>query len=170
MPNHWIVFGFMAYCCLLARFGVSGDRLGWTVLSWFAFLNLVLNYLILDRIESDWIHVIAAVVDFLTIRTLLALSWNTFGKAQGLLLGGFFLSHLAVFVDINSGSNYVYTHFETLLLALLIGQMTLGANGIKHIYRNLREKSHRLSVAGVHGIELDLDRNRLHKDREEGPK
>lgn len=170
MDRHWLIFLFLAYCGVLARWGVAGDRRGWEVLAWFAFANFSLNWLILDRIDSDWIHVIAAMVDFLTIRTLLALSWNTFGKRQVMILGLFWLSHLAVYVDINIGTNLVYDNYEIYILALLIGQMTLGANGISFIYRNVRAKSHRYAPAWGNGIELDLDCNRLHKDSEEGPK
>ena len=170
MDKHWIVFGFLSYCALLARFGVPSDRRGWSVLAWFAFANFILNWALLDRIDSDWIHVIAAGVEFLTIRTLLVLSWNSFGKRQSLILGLFFACHLGLYVDINSGTSLIYNHYETAILALLVCQMALGFTGIKHVFRNVDRAIFRNRASGVHGFELDLDTRRLHKGREEGEK
>lgn len=168
MDRHWIVFGFLCYCALLARFGLPSDRRGWSVLSWFAFANFILNWALLDRMDSYWIHVIAGVVEFLTIRTLIAVSWNSFGKRQSLILGFFFYFHFALCLDINTGSSMVYDTYKPSILVLLVCQMALGAKGIRHVFRNVDRGLFRHRASGVHGFELDLDTRRLREVRNKG--
>jgi len=127
VDNHWLIFVFLSYCAILARWGIGGDKGVWTVLALSGLFNLSYAGWIED---GNWLVLTAALGEFLTIKAIQMWGWNALGKRQSLILGLLWMVHLFLYLDLNLGTSMVYDRYELIIRLLATAQLILGTNGI----------------------------------------
>jgi len=151
---------FFIACLGLSLIASPRNAQVWRILASISFLNILLNFVALDSIDSKYIPLIAGLFETLTISLIIHRAFCLLGLGQALIIAVAWGIHLALYFDLILGGFIVYVHYESLMLAVSSLQLALGWNDVARNIRDLWSRSVHLSSS----LLLDRRGNHCHKE------
>lgn len=153
-----VIGGFLCYCLLLGRWGVERDRPAWRVLACFGCMDVCIELAFPNGFGSDWGPAIYGMKEIVVANALLFFAWSPIAIRMTVVVGLFWVVHLCLYLDIETGSNLIYDHYELSIRGLIVLLAALGTNGIAHAAKGIRDSLLAGNRIRSHGNQLDLSR------------
>jgi len=153
-----VIGGFLTYCLILSLWGIERDRPAWRVLAAFASIDICVELAFPDGF-GDWTASINGIEEILVANALMFFAWSPIVKWMMGVIGLLWISHLCLYLDVETGSNIIYDSYEPVIRALIVLLASLGSNGTTHVAKGIRDsllagdrfrrRSFQLDLSGV---------------------
>jgi len=130
--------------------------------------SMAANSLLLDHYDSSAVLTGYGMIEVFTVSLLISFASGSLAKFQASLVMVAWLLHLVAYIDLEMGTNIVYSKYELLIISVVLIQLSLGFNGIISIFKRAYSKCLATFDIGGSGIPSVSVRNKNAKTGQEG--